>query len=542
MDAQHARQRFAWLERGGVALLLVAALAVRARDVAGPFDREFDGAQGAFFAIAAVNYERFGPLAFRGYPTLVLDAETHLPAEALVYGHHPPSAPLLAWASAKLLGPDGWQAACAEHRAPRGLELPLRLPFLVLHLFGLWAFWWALRAGLGPGTAMLALGFYAALPVAVFYGSLVNYENPALPFVFLGFGAYARYLRAGGARRLLGLGVSFAAGCLVTFGPAFFLPPLVLHALLARRPRAAAAVAAVGGAGVGVALLAHGLATPGGGGSLWARARVLWAPLLDGSYPLSGWIANQVHYLHEAAGLALLVAAAAGLATLLARHLSPALERRLAALEVTATAPRVDLVSPLALGALLYLLAFYRHTFEPQRPFLLFAAPGIAGGAAVFVAQLARPLLRLRAGLAPVVLVALALVLPGLGDLARWRDAARAPGPRDEPPGRAGPDLPLPPQTGAALAALLPPGGVGLVPDALGLNLAHSWYAWRAVFGVPEPASGHPFLALVPASPVRVLLPDEPPAAAAGAVAAWRAALGEPAQRAAGWSAWEFAR
>src|SRR5690349_22366462 len=71
MTAEETRSR--WVERCCVLALLLAALWPRARDLRAPFDREFEGAQGAFFAIGALNYERLGALRTGAYPVLNLD-------------------------------------------------------------------------------------------------------------------------------------------------------------------------------------------------------------------------------------------------------------------------------------------------------------------------------------------------------------------------------------------------------------------------------------------------------------------------------------
>jgi hypothetical protein len=155
------------LERLGVLLLLAVALVPRLRDVAAPFDREAEGAQAAFFAIAAVNHERLGLRHTGGYPVLNVDATdpgrrgAGAPIASrhwLFYTNHPPLVPLLAWAALEALGPRGWDTAWREHRAPAGIELPLRLPFLAAHLLFLWSLWWAARQSGGPRAALIALG------------------------------------------------------------------------------------------------------------------------------------------------------------------------------------------------------------------------------------------------------------------------------------------------------------------------------------------------------------------------------------------------
>src|SRR5689334_690359 len=104
-------------ERIALALLVLAALALRIPGLSKPFDREFGGHANAFFAIAAVNYERDGAWAHAGYPSVRIDGPavvsddvvgTATDDAASLYVNHPPTVPLLAWSSARAFAPDGW--------------------------------------------------------------------------------------------------------------------------------------------------------------------------------------------------------------------------------------------------------------------------------------------------------------------------------------------------------------------------------------------------------------------------------------------------
>ena len=464
------------LERGAVALLLAAALVPRLPDLRGPFDRGFEGFQGSFFATCAVNYERLGLGALNGYPVANVDLSADDPQSWYAYANHPPAVPLLAWAGAAALGPSGWDEAWKEDRAPEGLETALRLPFFALHLLLLYGLYRALRPGAGAQTALIALALLAVLPLAVLYAGLVNYENPSLALVVLGYAAAARWLASEGrARRraLLAYAACFAlAGC-VTFAPVFFVAALAGARLLRGRPREAAVL---GGAGLGAALLplaVHGLVagrTLAGLGqpadTLPERARRMLAPLLDGSVPLPRWLGIQAGGLVELFTIPVLLAAAVGLGFALREC------RR-----------RDSLALPLFAGGALLHLAFYRHTSDVPRQdvFFLNLAPGIAALAAVAVDRAGRPLLRLRAGLAPLVVLVSSVGLPALVRAGELRALWRGPGPADDPALADGPELPLPPRAGAALAEALPSGAAGLYPQALGFGNATFYYAWRTL-------------------------------------------------------------
>jgi hypothetical protein len=501
------------LEQAACGLLLVAALLVRVPHLFADFDRGTEGFQGAFFAIAAVNYERLGTSVGHGYPALIVDLEKDAlhdsigPMDALVYANHPPLVPLLAWGSARLLGPEGWSEAWRSGRAPEGLEVALRLPFFLLHILSLLIFWRILRPALGPSAALIALALLAASPVGLLFANLVNYENAALPFVLLAYGAYRRMLVRGGARPAWALGLSFLAAGAVTWAPVFFLPPLVLHSLWA--PTAIGTV------------------------SIGARVHELWAPFLDGSRPLSEWLRIQLEHGRAMLGTPVLILAALGLLAGACRRISPAWNARMARGEIDAPGTsqgkmeRVDLATPLVLGACLQQLAFYRHTLDAQWNFFLWAAPGAAAAAAMLLASLARPSLRLRAGVAPLVLIVLSAILPGVvGANARLHEL-RAPASS----GDGAEAVALPRALGLELAPLIPRGSIALLPADLGANLACTYYAWRNLYWTDGPSAALPpwleASCFLRDAPVDLLLPEAPPIGARVSIGTLRTALAE---------------
>ncbi len=537
----------ALLERIAACALLLLALVPRVRDLNAGFDRGFEGYQGAFFAMAALNYERLGFDAAGGYP--ILDLE--LPGEAsglFVYTNHPPVTPLLAWGGVSAFAPAGWDKAWREDRAPEGVEFAIRLPFLLLHLAGLTLLWRLARAAYGAQVGLLTLALTASLPVSALYATLVNYETPSLPLLLAAVLAYGAYVRGGRARALVGIGVGFAAACSVTFGPAFVLPFLVLRSLWTRRIREALAVATAGGLGCLLPIALHDQAAraaleelgraPSG---VAERAQVLLQPLFDGSLPLLDWLGLQVEHAATALGVPLLVVAAVGALLGVARASSQRFDAAARAREWPAHAQRdVDVALPLLGGGLLYLFAFYRHTGEEQWTFWLYLTPAAALLAARALHAVSLPLQRLRGGTAPLVLAAATLVLLGLARFEAWRFAVRAPGPRDGTALERGPEAPLPRTAGAALGELLPPGSVGLTPPELGLTPAAAWYAWRTLLpsGSFDAAEAAAQALGLGEAPRYLTLPDDPPPSAASAIELLRGTLGEPARRAAGWSAY----
>lgn len=477
------------LERAGVALLLLAALVVRARDLRAPFDRGVDGFQGSCFALFAVNYERVGLLRHGGYPVFNVD----LPPAGhplYVYPNHPPAVPLLGWASLALLGPDGWDTAWRAGHAPRGAEGALRLPFFLGNALALLALWWALRASDGAQRALLALALAAMLPIGIVCAGLVNYENACVPLLLVALGFHARWIASGRARALAGCALAALAASLVTFTPLFFVPGLVLQALAARGWRAALREGLVLGGATLAPLAAHGLWVrawvPGAAGSVAERAALLWQPLLDGSAPFAEWSRRQLVRLSFFCTPWILALAGAGLVLALAAAW------RARPRAASASGARVSLALPLALGAFLSQLLLYRHTYDGtgaldgQTNFLLNLAPAVAALAAVALDALGRPLARLRGGFAPLVLAAALVGLPAVARAGAIRALWRAPGPADDPPRADGPPTPLPSTAGAEIAEVLPAGAVGLVPAGYVTGPAVSYYAWRTIVGVDE--------------------------------------------------------
>lgn len=533
MQSSPARPRA--LEWCGVLLILLAGLLPRLRDVRAPFDREFEGAQGAFFAIAVINYERLGATASGGYPVLNLDLGVRGdPATSLwehplswyVYPNHPPLVPAVAWLGASLGGPTDLAGSAARAQPPAGLEPALRAPFVIANVLAMLGLWWALRSAAGPRRGLLGLALFAALPLSIFYATLINYEAFALCGVAAVAIAYVRWVRGGGQRGLVALAWAFFAGSCVTFAGMFFLPAFALHALarLGWRPalRMACACAPIGL----VPLMLHsawadhvqrglGLDPP----PLLSRARELWAPLLDSSAPLSRWVQLQLERGVNAFGWAMSIAALLGALSILAQ----ALRRRSEAWQIEREAAEIELTLPLLVGGVAYLFGFYRHTFDPQTPFLLICAPAIVAAGARALDRLADRLPP-RAAAPACVAASLAVCLPGLWRANEMRFDHRA-RPGEPFVDRTPSPLPLPDATGAEFASLMPPGAFGVHPACVGLNLAASYYAWRSLWPANSPNDPMPAAVAsrfgMGAAPRVLLLPRHPWPAIAEPIAAF---------------------
>ena len=255
------------------------------------------------------------------------------------------------------------------------------------------------------------------------------------------------------------------------------------------------------------------------------RARELISPMFDGTLPFTDWLALQATRALEWFTLPLLIAALLGILVLVRAASRPVPIRERSPLDVG---------FPLLLGGAFVLLAFYRHTFDAQHSFLMYLAPGVAVLAATAVEAAARPLARLRAGIAPVVVLVGSLGLFATQRFNELRYELRARVTAESPLGLPAPVLPLPDVTGRELASLLPPGSLGLYPTGTGLNLAAAFYAWRSLWPVdgPEDLAWRAVAKRfgLGAAPVLLLLPTDPPASARAQVQALRTLVADPAR------------
>ncbi|MDF1800700.1 MAG: glycosyltransferase family 39 protein [Planctomycetota bacterium] len=599
-------------ELGGIALVLVLALVLRLMfaPVSG-LDRGMDGFQGAFFALTSVNYERLGADAVGGYPIVNVDPIPDAPGTWYVYANHSPLLSLAMWANLAMFAPDAaegvpWDEAWRHDLPPTrpgddGFEDVLRLPMYAASLLSILALWWALRAFGGREHALAGAFLYAIAPLAVLEAGLVNYEPPSILCVILAHGFLARWLLGGRPAHLVGTLAFVAAGTAQTFAPLFFAVPLCLFVLvhLARRRGLVAAVRGSLPFGLAALLpvLLHGwwagrsLEGIGEVPRLSDRVALLFEPLTSGAVPLWSWLKLQLTHLGQFnSDLVVDLALLGGLFALIdvlgaptprevaeARETASSGATQSQALEAAAAEERAatrlraarghasGLSLLLFLGGLAVLFFYYRHTsdgFLPgtaaQDTFLLNLLPGAAalGGLALVLAG--QTLQRvLTAGRAPeqlglarrhgaTLLVAVVVAVTLSANLGRteqlfqrWRGTS--PGTR-----------PLPKVTGARLAELIPPGAVGLYPDAMGFNLAESLYAWRTLLPVTDDVATFEYAVVkiiaggLEGRPRYLVLPTTPPASAAPQVEAMRLGLAtlfpeiasRPPIEVEGWQAW----
>jgi hypothetical protein len=472
-----------------LALLLVGLLGawLLLAPARGEFGRGFDGFQGAFFASAAVNYERLGVERTHGFPVVQIDPRDE-PSTWNVYTNHPRAVPLLAWWSLRTFGPAGWSDRAQP--LPHDTEAALRVPFFAAQvlccvLVGLVA---AAAAGRRAGLLGFALAVHA--PLAAPLAGLVNYEHPSLVFVLAGALclalAHVRRERAG----LLGVLATAVcgAGAFVTYAPVLFVPAFALFA-----PRRRLLALSTGCASAGLALVPHVLATRAlradtglAGPSLVGRARELIAPMLHGDPPPWRWLAIQWDSALTAFGAALVAAAILGFlaAVRLARagHAHAEIERAESGPVARGPAVLARMALAAGLGALLVQVLYWRHTSDPQESFLLNAAPAVVLAAVLAFASIER---RSATGWPYRIarVLPLAVLAACIVQSTQRLSADRAPGPLDLA-GARGPDAPLPRTVGEELARLLPADVSGWYPSTLGWTPAASFHAWRPLVPV----------------------------------------------------------
>jgi 4-amino-4-deoxy-L-arabinose transferase-like glycosyltransferase len=147
-----------------VLLVLLGAIAIGLRCIGltAPWGADNLGNSGAFFAIAARNYPRYGYLATGLVPVVTAEGP---PSPALYYTHHPPLVPLLVSAAFALFGQHEWAA--------RLVPLAAAIASLVL-LVRLAARFY------GERVALVTLAVAATLPLDAHLASHVDAQGSVL--------------------------------------------------------------------------------------------------------------------------------------------------------------------------------------------------------------------------------------------------------------------------------------------------------------------------------------------------------------------------
>ena len=166
---------------------------------------EEDNWYGAVYSQGAHNNLRAG-LHAAGVPATLYFGPLPIPPEAY-YVHHPTLLPLLITASFAILGEAEWSA---------------RLVLVLASLASVIVLWWMVRGAAGPRAATLAAFVFAAVPMELHYGDMVDFE-PLLTFWMLALLLCLQRWVMTASRRWAVAGALFAALALWTDWPGYLL-------------------------------------------------------------------------------------------------------------------------------------------------------------------------------------------------------------------------------------------------------------------------------------------------------------------------------
>jgi hypothetical protein len=190
---------------------------------------------GAFFSQLARNLLRYPLSVHHGMPVVAVGDAVPPPEERSIYATHPPGLVWLVAAAFCVFGEAEWAA---------------RLVPIIASLGSLGLFVWLVRRAWGRELAILAGLVYAVMPMAVFFGRMVDHEAVCLLFML---GATAAWQIAEGGRSALHRRLGMAAWIVSIFGAVLIDWPGIifgalwgLHVLMQwRRGRTSATLAAV---------------------------------------------------------------------------------------------------------------------------------------------------------------------------------------------------------------------------------------------------------------------------------------------------------
>ena len=450
------------LQRIAVAVLLLAAAIPRGRNLDASFDREASGERGVRAALVELNAQRLPDIE-----AAITALEIPDGTDRYIGLGEPPWASSV-WRSDSALAADlaiervaleFFEVDFAEPDSP--VEFAIRVPFLALHLLALFLLWWAVAQAMGGQIALLTLALLTVMPPSLMFGSLTGTESFALCFAALLVGLYAHHVRKRAWWSLVLLApVSFGAALVApeTLAISALIP---VHALVAKRVREglAALVLMVGP----IVLLVR-----------FTEAEWL-APLTEllprAESRIGEWLDFFGSLAADSSSLFTPIVfgiAGLGIALRISRCIHANWRTRLEALEFPApTEPRIEL------GGLLLAFGLLAILVSPKEssPRLLLLVPAMALGVALFLQQLTRPIAAMKAGIAPLVVLASLIAMPCLARFAGYERAIS--------------ESPTPRELGTTIRNLdLAPNEICVIPNSLAQGRALEFYARRSL--VPQ--------------------------------------------------------
>jgi hypothetical protein len=265
--------------------------AARVAQLGQPFGYGFDGWVGAVFGNAARHYVRDGFGALRLAP--YLDPGPRDPGRDAPYLHHPPTVPLIAGLSVSVGG-------LSEEVLRLGPSLAMLLSVWLLFRIG--------RRELGPRHGALAALAFAALPMTIVFGGIVNFEPWVLAAMLGVWWSWRVYDEAPSAGRLALLVALFVTAVALDWFGAYVGVAVAGDALLRRerRWRAPLIMFAASVAVVALALVWFAWVQPDSLAELraWAQHRTGDSAndVGDVTYTVGGWFGRQAMYLRTLFG------------------------------------------------------------------------------------------------------------------------------------------------------------------------------------------------------------------------------------------------
>ena len=182
----------------------VAVAALLLFKISAPFTRHFESNL-AMFGKQARNLSKFGgyiPLTVSG-PSL----ERYDDYRAFHYVEHPPGTAWIVAASFAVFGVAEWST---------------RLPFAVITVILIFAFWRLSRRVLDERTGLLATVFFALCPMIAYFSGATGHTVPTLLCLVMGLLFYFRWLESGSRRDLAAMYVIQVIGCFCDW-PGYYL-------------------------------------------------------------------------------------------------------------------------------------------------------------------------------------------------------------------------------------------------------------------------------------------------------------------------------
>jgi hypothetical protein len=220
-------RRFERSELISLGAILLFALAVRVALIDRPFHRDPEGC-GSFYGLLARNYWRYDLSQTLGVPVMSMGVHEN----PTFYPNHPPLVPLLI---AGVFGVAGYSDYQSDRFPPDWL---VRLPTVPFTLGCVVLIWLLLCDRASPRAGLIAACLFAATPMTLVFGGLVDVISPQLVFfVLLTVAAYLRLHDRPSVKWLALTSLALLPAGLTDW-PAFFLVPVLgVHFLLTRPPR-----------------------------------------------------------------------------------------------------------------------------------------------------------------------------------------------------------------------------------------------------------------------------------------------------------------